>query len=308
MIASLAIVSSLILVAQAGPKPAAMVLDRTGLVEILPVEGPPQRAEIGDLLYPGERLVVPTDGSATLAILGIGVQERIQPGSRATVGTQGCTPPGAIALRQEQRPAVAGSLKGLRPAPDNPRKAGLGFRGGEDVPEAPPAVAPIYGATVASDRPVLAWAGIAGALGYRVRLLSSAGRELWRVEAKEPRLAYPEGQGALQRGYVYRWEVTDTEGHPVAASTFTVATESQRKRLAELPSPEAGEDRAELLAAALTYTRLGAYAEALATYERLAQLVPEEPSYQEALAGLYRRAGRSEEARAASERASREAR
>ena len=75
-----------------------------------------------------------------------------------------------------------------------------------------------------------------------------------------------------------------------------------------LPAPEAGKDRAESLAAALTYTKMGAYAEDLATYELLARLVPEEPAYQEALAGLYLRAGRPEEARAASERAARKPR
>jgi hypothetical protein len=299
MIATLVTATSMLLVAQARTRPAAMVLDLTGSVQIRPAEGSPQRAEVGDLLYPGEWLSVPADGTATLAILGVGVQERIQPGSAATVGPQGCTPPEAVAQRQEQRPAVAGALKGLRPAPDNFRKAGLVSRGAEDLPETPPAVTPIYGSVVASDRPALSWTPTEGAPGYRVRLLSSASRELRRAETKEPRLAYPEGQEALQRGYVYQWEVTDTEGRPVTASTFSIATASQRKRLAELPAQEAEEDRAESLATALTYTKLGAYAEALASYERLARLAPEVPAYQKALVDLYTRAGRPESARAA---------
>jgi hypothetical protein len=308
MIALLVTAASMLLVSQPRTRPAALVLDLTGTGQIRPAEGSPKRAEVGDLLYPGERLAVPADGSATLAILGVGAQERIKSGSEATVGSQGCTPPQSVAQRKEQRKAVADALKGLRPAPDDVRKAGLGFRGSEDLPEEPPIVKPLYGEVVASDRPTLAWKPAEGAPGYRVKLLSSAGRELWRAETKEPRLAYPEGKEALQGGYVYRWEVSDAEGRPVATSTFSVATESQRKRLAELPAPEAGEDRAELLAAALAYTKLGAHAEALATYERLARLVPKEPAYQEALAGLYRRAGRPEEAWAASERAARKAR
>jgi hypothetical protein len=303
MISTLVTAASMLLVAQVRSRPAAMVLDRTGSVQIRPAEGPPQEAKVGDLLYPGERLVIPADGSATLAILGVGAQERIKPGSEAIVGPQGCTPPQSVAKRKEQRPAVAGALKGLRPAPDNPRKAGLGFRGTEDLPESPPAVMPLYGAVVASDRPALAWKPTEGGQGYRVRLLSSAGRELWRAETKEPRLAYPEGKEALERGYVYQWVVTDAESRPIATSTFSVATTSQFKKLAELPALVAGEDRAELITAALTYMKLGDYAEALATYERLARLTPEEPAYQATLADLYVRAGRPDEARAARARA-----
>jgi Flp pilus assembly protein TadD len=112
----------------------------------------------------------------------------------------------------------------------------------------------------------------------------------------------------LQRGYVYRWEVTGQEGRPVSAATFSVATDSQLKQLAELQILATGEDRAELLATALSYTRVGADAEALAVYERLARLVPEEPSYHKALARLYRRAGRPEEVREASIRAARKTR
>ena len=302
MIAAIVTAASMLLVAQARPRPAALVLDLAGSVKILPAEGPPKRAEVCDLLYPGERLAVPADGSATLAILGVGAQERVKPGSEATVGPQGCTPPEAVAQHKAQPRGVAETLKGLRPAPDDSRKAGAIFRGPDDPTEAPPAVTPIYGSVVASDRPALAWGAVAEAKGYRVKLLSSAGRELWRAETPEPRLAYPKGQQALQRGYVYRWEVSDAKGRPVTASTFAVATESQFQRLAELPSPEAKEDRAELLAAALAYTKLGAYAEALATYERLARLAPEVSAYQAALADIYARAGRPDAARAARDR------
>jgi hypothetical protein len=302
MIATLVTATSMLLVAQGRPRPAALVLDLTGSVQIRPADGPSKRAEVGDLLYPGERLSIPADGSAALAILGVGAQERIKPGSEATVGPQGCTPPEAVVQRKAQPRGVAGTLKGLRPAPDDARKAGASFRGTEDLPEAPPAVTPIYGSVVASDRPAMAWGAVAGAKGYRVKLLSSAGRGLWRAETQELRLDYPEGQEPLQRGYVYLWEVYDTEGRQVAASTFSVATESQRKRLAELPAPEAGEDRAELLLAALAYTLLGAYTEALAIYERLARMAPEVSAYQEALASLYARAGRPEAARAARDR------
>jgi hypothetical protein len=299
MIATVMTTASILLVAQVRTRPAAMVLDCTGAVQVRPADGPPKRALVGDLLYPGERLVVPANGSATLAILSVGAKEQLRPGSEATIGLQGCTPPEAVTRRMPQRSSVAWALKGLRPALDDGRKAGVAFRGTEDLPEVPPAVTPIFGSLVVSDRPALAWEAVAGTPGYRVRLLSSAGRELWRAETKEPRLPYPEGREALQRGHVYRWEVADAEGRPVVASTFSVATQSQFRRLAELPAPDTVEDRAELLAAALACTKLGAYAEALATYERLARLAPEVTAYQAALADLYTRAGRLDAARRA---------
>ena len=47
--------------------------------------------------------------------------------------------------------------------------------------------------------------------------MEMAYRERWQAEVKEPRLAYPKEQEALERGYVYRWEVTDAEGEAFAA-------------------------------------------------------------------------------------------
>ena len=66
----------------------------------------------------------------------------------------------------------------------------------------------------------------------------------------------------------------------------------------ELKPLAAGDDRADVLAAALSYRRLGCYAEAIAAYERLARLAPEVAVYRERLAELYRQAGRPEELKA----------
>ena len=40
-------------------------------------------ARVGDLLYPGERLIIPAGGSADVALLGTGVREGLGPGSAA---------------------------------------------------------------------------------------------------------------------------------------------------------------------------------------------------------------------------------
>jgi hypothetical protein len=291
MMITLATALSLSLSAPPRPRPAAMVLDLAGRVEIKTSEGKAQEARVGDLLYPGERLSVPAGGSATVAVLREGAQERLRPGAEATVGAGGCTPPEAVAERKGQRPAVARTMRGLRPAPGDGRKAGSSFRG--DAAERPQATTPVYGATVAADKPDLAWPAADGVKSYRVRLVAEgSGREVWRAEANEPRLSYPEGKPALDRGTVYRWIVTGPDYGEVASGSFAVATEGELRQLDELKALTAGEDRADLLAAALSYRRLGCYVEAIAAYERLAKLAPEEPAYREALGQLYRVAGR----------------
>lgn len=270
------------------PRPAAMVLDLRGKVEIRPTEGQPKAAEPGDLLYPGERLAVPAGGSATLSILGAGVRESIRPGSEATVGPKGCSPPGSIAARKEQPRAVASTMKNLRPAPGDGRKAGVGFRSGDGRKQA---VSPISGATVRSDRTDLAWPASTEAKTYRVKLVSGAGRELWKVEAKEPRAIYPADKPALVRGYVYRWEVTDEQFRPVASGDFTVASESELAQLDELKPLAESPDRADRVAAGLSFRRLAAFAEAIATFERLTRESPDDPFARQILAELRKQAG-----------------
>ena len=159
----------------------------------------------------------------------------------------------------------------------------------------PPAITPIQGATVAADRPGFAWPAAKEAKSYQVKLLSGDGRELWRSEATGPKLDYPAGREALKRGYLYRWEVTDPASRPVTSGQFLVATESELKQLEELRQLAASGDRADLLAAALSYRRLGCYTEAIAAFERLAKLAPEVAVYREELADLYRQAGRPED-------------
>jgi len=276
-------------------RPAAMMLDLKGKVEIRPVEGKTKAAEIGDLLYPSERLAVPAGGSATVSILGAGARETIKPGTEAQVGPKGCTPPEVVASRKEQPKPVAATMKNLRPAPGDGRKAGVGFRSG---PDQPPAITPIFAATVFADRPKLSWPTAPHATSYRVRLVSGGGREQWRAESKEPHLAYPADKPALQPGLVYRWEVTDQDFRKVAEGEFTAATASERSQLADLQVLSTAPDRADRLAAALSYHRLDAYAEAIAAYEALARESPAEPAYRRSLADLYRLAGRSEDARA----------
>jgi hypothetical protein len=282
MICALATMMSLLMSDPPRPKPAAMVLDLKGRVMLKPIDGGARPAKLGELLYDGERLVVTADGGASVAILGVGAQERLAGGSEATVGPEGCTPPAAVAERRAQRRAVAQTMKRLRPVSGDGRKAATSVRSGDD--DLPP--------TIAADRPGFAWPSTKGAKEYRVRLLSASGRVLWQAGVTVPKVSYPDGKESLKRGHLYRWEVTDGDLRPVAISQFLVATEKELEDLEELRRLAAGDDRADLLAAALSYWRMRCYAEAIAAFDRLATLAPDMAVYREALAELNRQAGR----------------
>jgi hypothetical protein len=269
--------------------PAAMVLDIKGKAEIRSSDGKTKVAEIGDLLYPDEVLVVPGDGSAIVSILGAGTRESIKPGSEAKVEPKGCTPPEAILARKEQPKAVASMMKNLRPSPGDGRKAGLGFR---TSPDQGRAITPIFGATVVQDRPSLAWPAAEKAESYRVKLLTGAGRELWKAETKEPRLTFPEGKEPLHEDYVYRWEVTDQDYRQLVSGEFSAATASERAQFDELKAMVESGDRADRCSAALGYWRMSAYAEAIATLENLDKESSGKPAYRSLLSDLYRIAGR----------------
>jgi len=285
----------LMLAAQPASKPVAMVLDARGRVEVTPVGEAPRLIAVGELLYPADRLSVPADGSLTLAILGAGAKETIKPGSSAAVDPKGCAPPEAVSTRSAQRPAVAGVMKGVRPS--TPARRVWRSEGPTTSPRLRQPSLPCM--TRLWPRTDRSWPGSpSGERGATACGCSRAPGENCGRPTREPRLAFPEGKEALQRGYVYAWEVADSTGKPIARSTFSVATVSEAKRLAELAPLATGGDRADLLAAAIAYANLGAYGEATAAYEKLAKLAPNEPAYREALAALYARAGRPEDARA----------
>src|SRR5262245_16301196 len=117
MLLTSALAVSVFLSAPPQAKPVALILHVEGEVEIRPVEGKAESASIRDLVFPGERLFVPTGGTAILVILGIGVQEHLRPGVEVTVGISGCTPPAAVILRKQRKSAISEQMKEVRPAP-----------------------------------------------------------------------------------------------------------------------------------------------------------------------------------------------
>jgi hypothetical protein len=285
-------------VGAAEPRPAAIILDLKGRVEIRSADGASDSAQVGELLYPDERLGVPAGGFATIAILGAGTRETIKPSCEVIVTPSGCMPLESIAKRMNEPRTVVSVMKGVRGSAGDRRKLGVGYRSG---PDDPPAITPIFGATVASERPGFAWPPDAKSRSYRVKLNSSAGRNLWSVESTEPRLAFPEGKQPLKPGYVYRWEVTDQDFRAITAGEFSVATQAEREQFKEFKALTEGGDRSDRFSAVLGYRRIAACAEAIAVLERLAAESPDVAAYRDQLAELKRLAGLSRKASAEAE-------
>jgi hypothetical protein len=160
----------------------------------------------------------------------------------------------------------------------------------------------MLGSYIMSDRPTLSWKAEERLVDYQIRVwVTGDPTPLWTATTTELSLPYPLGQKPLTRGRKHTWRVVGRDAQRVERSAiegdFTVASVDAARRLADLETLAAGDDPADVLAAALVYRETyGAHDAALGTFERLMQLVPDEPSYAEALAFYYERAGRPADA------------
>jgi hypothetical protein len=288
----------------------AMLLAVKGQVRVVTENGETRSAKVMDLLSDKERLSVPADGAATLIFLGDDHRERVNPGAQVTIGPGGCTPQKDVERREPLGAGVAYQ--------DVNRLSGSGqmgvavLRDATPVPSIP--LIPMYGSTVLTNRPTLAWRARRDAAVYQVRLMSGRldkveGNEqtLWTVQTNSTRLTYPQNEKPLLFGNIYSWQVSVREGDKgeriIAEGQFSVATRAEVTETAKVRKLTAGEDPADLLLAALAYHDYGAYDEAMSLFEQLAKQLPREPRFQFALAYYYTRAGRLEEAKKAREQA-----
>jgi hypothetical protein len=284
--------------------PVAMVLTIKETV-ILERGGKRQPLRAMDLLRPGDVLHA-AEGEAVLVLLENGSRERVKPKTRVTVSNSGCTPAEAIE-RQTKVKLSARQLAGLRDLVRSSR-AGVGILRGEP-PMTPQLVTPMYGTTVLALKPSFVWQPNAKADRYRVELWSGDGqRRLWREMASAAHLPYPEKQAALRPGTKYLWRVRalrreDMDLGQIVDSKFLTATKPEAEDLAGLKPLAASAEVADLLLAAVTFEAYGVHEEALALYVKLAEKRPGEPSFQLALASYYERSGRTDEAKAAREKA-----
>lgn len=288
----------------------AMVLSAAGAVTLERDSGKSRPLEAGWLLRDGDRLKIAGEGEATLIFFGDrDHRERVKPNTAIVVREKGCDPADAVERVKAARPLSRAHLSGLRELSDHHDRIGVKVLRNR-LPAIPPAVTPMYGASVVGRHPILAWPPAAGAAGYRVCLLS--GREgddepLWQASTNEARLAVTD-EGPLEEGKKYRWRVYALEkgGEErvlVESHFFLCASELEAADWAGLAQLATSPAPGDWLLAAAVYEGYGVYDQALPLYERLAKEMPDAAEIQAALACYYWRAGRPEKAREARERA-----
>jgi tetratricopeptide (TPR) repeat protein len=165
---------------------------------------------------------------------------------------------------------------------------------------------PIHTSTVLSSQPTLSWPLVAGAIGYDVTVSYADGLRIWTATTTETTLECA-GDRRLRGGYQYVWEVTaklaDQGSRRAYRGEFTVGTDQQRNEVSQIEELIAESTIEYLVLAASWYERNGLLAEAIAVSHRVAKLEPKSAAAQEALARLYNRAGRREDAKKAQEQA-----
>jgi hypothetical protein len=280
------------------PQPfVAMVLRVEGHVELRPVKGDPRPAEAMDLLYSGDLLTTQSDGAAIVVFCSDGRRERVRPRCQATLGVHGCVPATAVerlpASAKEQE-TVREALKGLSAASrgavavlrDPPRNAGA-------------AVHPFNGTRVLTDRPDFSWRPDTAARSYQLEITDgNSGRLIWRDTTTSVSEKYPSSE-PLRRGRAYVWRVIAIEesvDQPWAAGKFFVLSVAEAATLERLRPLTRTDDPADLTLAAAVFESKGVFDEAVRLYERLVSLEPEKKAFRMALARLYTRLGREEDA------------
>jgi hypothetical protein len=284
------------------PTPAAMILDTKGEVTRT-AGGQTKHVAVMSILQTGDVLKTAAGAEAVIVILSDGHRERLKAVSQITLGENGGAPAEAV-VREEKAKVSKAHLDSLRTLAKSGMAAGGMFR--DPGADRPSPISPLVGTTVLPDRPHFAWPSAAGATSYIVELRSGDDkRQIWQVTTKENKLSYPENQKELERGRIYRWQVTAQKGDDaaiIATGRFNTATAEGAADLAALEQLAKSDDPAAVLLAALGYEASGVIEQAIAAYEKLAAARPNEIRYHAALARYYERAGLPDKAKAAKDR------
>ena len=271
-----------------------------GNVTVRDAKGATRSAQVFGSVGTDETLVLADGASVSLAWLSDSRLERISKPGETKITSAGVEPAGNAALisvPQKHRKLVA---SGVRALPSISPGAATIARSSEDKPVFPK-ITPISGSTVLEATPTFSWPELEGAEKYRLRVLLNVD-EIWSTEVAKPPVMYA-GDEELLAGIDYRWEVTAiAAGKPaksLVSAQFSIATSSQLQEVKDLQElADSQKDEVAVLAlVAMRYEQHRLIAEATKIYEQLAKLSPETAAFHAALVDLYKRAGRSEDAK-----------
>lgn len=296
------VLSFVLFLAEAPPKPVAIVLDVQGQVHLERETSAARPLRRQELLRAGDR-VRSVDGTAQIIWLGDGHIEVLLKAKFVTLGDKGCAPPDAVE-RREQKIADQ-NLNTLRDFAADGRLGALVAmqrRGGP-----PPRLVPISGAVVLNNRPILSWPAIADASGYRLTMMKEDGRALWTASTKSTTFVYMEKYPPLDYQADFRWRVEsllkDGSARQEFESFLSVPSKEKMGRLTPLQSVDPGASANDLLMAAWILDAERVYDAALSLYEKVAARTPDDAATQSRLAYLYTLAGRADKADKALDRA-----
>jgi hypothetical protein len=265
---------------QVRARPVAIVLETTGKPTLLvTMKSEPLRSL--KLLRPGDEVKAGAGDGVLILFVADGHMEKLSPASSILVQEKGGKATGIVEWVPSRLDAR--NLDALRKRVNAEKLGGTIARSG-DAPK--PAIAPINGAVVATDRPTLRWPAVKDAASYRVELLVDTGGAdaelVWRRPSSEPILEYPADAKPLARTIVYRWRVTavqpnKSEKTAIADVHFVVGTEAMETQAAELRKLAAGKQPADLVLAAAGFESLGMTDELYPLYKRLTQIVTADP-------------------------------
>jgi len=287
--------------------PVARVLKVKGMVRIQDQEGENRVADVYGIVRENEQLIVKADAEITLGFRLDGHMERLKGSYQAKVTTNKVVAPAAkverIAPPRKHRRLVAGAVKKLKPLNREGTRLLRGPDGTASAHEETPAsgeLNPINKSTILSLRPMLTWPPVAGAVAYDVILSHPNGLPIWTATTTQTSLECT-GVRQLHSGNAYGWEVTarlgDQDSRRAYRGEFLVATDEQRNEESQVEELITDSKTVYLVLAASWYESNGFLAEAIAVCRRVIKLEPTSASAHRALATLYDRAGRRQDAK-----------
>lgn len=299
------LLAAAVLAADPIPPPAAFVLEVSGAATVEKA-GKPTPLDDGDPLRPGDKVSVPAKGTLKVFFRSANKAATLEGPATAEVKAAEFETTGKVTVKETKLSAKAAD--GLDKEKSN-LVGGMTLR--PFAPDPPPALRPVVDSAVLTRTPAFEWPAVAGAQSYRFELVSGVSekkeRPVWKAEAADRKLAYPEAEKSLDRGVVYRWRVTavlaDGSTKPAASvGRFMVLDEPAAAALAELATLENGTDPIDWLLAARAYAGWRLHDEPVRVYEKIAAARPSAGVWR-ALAKLYRQAGQADRAKEAEAKA-----
>jgi hypothetical protein len=235
-----------------GAQYSAIVMDMTGKVSVNSERGK-RSLDLGQLLYPGDKVETGGDATITINYLHSGEEENWPGGLTFTVGKTQSSPVHSR-MKKQNRQIHLPTIKTPQKGGFTMKRAGgfimkeMGFESRSidslerDIGEVKGIeVKGLSNTWILEERPTFRWNSVKGAESYKVTLYRDSREEpLWQSTTTETEIPYPQSQGPLNPGLNYNWDVKAlAKGEPIAEkqSCFYLPKDQDRVTLIEEKKP-----------------------------------------------------------------------